>query len=187
MVFTCFSFSLCVLFFSSPLLSPWAACGASSLVVPQSSTQAPGLSSKGSSSSSSSESETSSESDSESESSSSESDGSKPSHYSSPEVRASALRDLGWWAVITPTQTFFSSQGDTRRLGGDEKKKKGGRENHKDLRPGTMWNASGKGCWGRFEAFKTKWRRKWPCDIFLKLELLTKLTACSRLYATLLP
>uniref|UniRef100_A0A669QIS2 AF4/FMR2 family member 3 n=1 Tax=Phasianus colchicus TaxID=9054 RepID=A0A669QIS2_PHACC len=59
--------------------------GPSSLVGPQSSTRAPGLSSKGSSSSSSSESESSSESDSESESSSSESDGSKPSHYSSPE------------------------------------------------------------------------------------------------------
>ncbi|XP_035750254.1 AF4/FMR2 family member 3 [Egretta garzetta] len=57
----------------------------SSLVVPQSNARAAGLSSKGSSSSSSSESETSSESDSESESSSSESDGSKPSHYSSPE------------------------------------------------------------------------------------------------------
>ncbi|XP_010186541.1 PREDICTED: AF4/FMR2 family member 3, partial [Mesitornis unicolor] len=56
-----------------------------SLVVPQSNARASGLSSKGSSSSSSSESETSSESDSESESSSSETDGSKPSHYSSPE------------------------------------------------------------------------------------------------------
>ncbi|KFU92474.1 AF4/FMR2 family member 3, partial [Chaetura pelagica] len=62
-----------------------------SLVVPQSNARASGLSSKGSSSSSSSESETSSESDSETESSSSESDGSKASHYSSPEVRASAL------------------------------------------------------------------------------------------------
>ncbi|KAF4799969.1 AF4/FMR2 family member 3 [Turdus rufiventris] len=51
----------------------------------KSNARASGLSSKGSSSSSSSESETSSESDSESESSSSESDGSKPSHYSSPE------------------------------------------------------------------------------------------------------
>ncbi|TRZ12182.1 hypothetical protein HGM15179_014933, partial [Zosterops borbonicus] len=56
-----------------------------SLLVPQSNPRASGLSSKGSSSSSSSESETSSESDSESESSSSESDGSKASHYSSPE------------------------------------------------------------------------------------------------------
>uniref|UniRef100_A0A8C4XST7 AF4/FMR2 family member 3 n=1 Tax=Falco tinnunculus TaxID=100819 RepID=A0A8C4XST7_FALTI len=76
----------CVLVFFSSLSPPWwAVCGAVSLVVPQSNTRAPGLSSKGSSSSSSSESETSSESDSESESSSSESDGSKPSHYSSPE------------------------------------------------------------------------------------------------------
>lgn len=93
-------------------LSPprWAACGAGSLVVPPSNTRASGLSSKGSSSSSSSESETSSESDSESESSSSESDGSKPSHYSSPEVRASALYDLGRQSVITPTQTFFPAK-----------------------------------------------------------------------------
>jgi len=96
-----------LVFFSS--LSPprWAVCGAGSLVVPQSNARASGLSSKGSSSSSSSESETSSESDSESESSSSESDGSKPSHYSSPEVRASALCDLGQRSVITPTQIFF--------------------------------------------------------------------------------
>lgn len=79
------------LFSSLPSLShtPWAVCCAGSLVVPQANARASGLSSKGSSSSSSSESESSSESDSESESSSSESDGSKASHYSSPEVRAS--------------------------------------------------------------------------------------------------
>lgn len=100
-----FLFSYFLLF---PTLSPqWAVCGAGSLVVPQSDARASGLSSKGSSSSSSSESETSSESDSESESSSSESDGSKPSHYSSPEVRPSALYGLGWQFIITPTQIFF--------------------------------------------------------------------------------
>lgn len=89
--------------------------GPSSLVGPQSSTRAPGLSSKGSSSSSSSESESSSESDSESESSSSESDGSKPSHYSSPEVRAPTLCHLGWQSAITSIQTFFPDQEPGRR------------------------------------------------------------------------
>lgn len=95
-----------------------------------------------------------------------------------------------WFGVVSRYYThsdFFFQPRWHKEAGGRWKKKKGGRENHKDLRPGTMWNASGKGCWGRFEAFKTKWRRKWPCDIFLKLELLTKLTACLRLYATLLP
>uniref|UniRef100_A0A8D2QEP5 ALF transcription elongation factor 3 n=1 Tax=Zonotrichia albicollis TaxID=44394 RepID=A0A8D2QEP5_ZONAL len=86
-VLVCGCFMFIFVFSSLPSLShtPWAVCWAGSLVVPQASARASGLSSKGSSSSSSSESESSSESDSESESSSSESDGSKASHYSSPE------------------------------------------------------------------------------------------------------
>lgn len=107
--------------------------GAGSLVVPQSNARAAGLSSKGSSSSSSSESETSSESDSESESSSSESDGSKPSHYSSPEVRASALSDLGQQSVITDFFPAKPTQG-----GCGEMHKKNGRERPRDPPPGLL-------------------------------------------------
>lgn len=128
-----FSFSCFLLF---PTASPqWAVCGAGSLVVPQSDARASGLSSKGSSSSSSSESETSSESDSESESSSSESDGSKPSHYSSPEVRPSALYGLGGNSLLHPLRPF-SSQANTRRLLRDAEKN--GRERPRDPPPGML-------------------------------------------------
>lgn len=111
-----------LVFFSSLPPPRWAVWGAGSLVVPQSNARASGLSSKGSSSSSSSESETSSESDSESESSSSESDGSKPSHYSSPEVRASALYNLGRQSVITPAQTFLQPSQHKEAVGTCTKK-----------------------------------------------------------------
>ncbi|OXB75149.1 UNVERIFIED_CONTAM: hypothetical protein H355_009723 [Colinus virginianus] len=86
-----------------------------SLVGPQSSTRAPGLSSKGSSSSSSSESESSSESDSESESSSSESDGSKPSHYSSPEPEPPSSNKWQldkWLNKVTPHKAPILTQHD---------------------------------------------------------------------------
>lgn len=114
-------------------LLPSRSHGPSSLVGPQSSTRAPGLSSKGSSSSSSSESESSSESDSESESSSSESDGSKPSHYSSPEVRAPTLCDSGRQSTITPTQTFFPAQEPWEEMQKTKKK--------------WMWKAQGSSSW----------------------------------------
>jgi len=134
-------------------LLPSRSHGPSSLVGPQSSTRAPGLSSKGSSSSSSSESESSSESDSESESSSSESDGSKPSHYSSPEVRAPTLCDSGRQSTITPTQTFFPAQEPWEEM---QKTKKNGCEKHRDPPPGTLRNASYGGCWGRLKQMKQK-------------------------------
>lgn len=90
-----------------------------SLVGPQSSTRAPGLSSKGSSSSSSSESESSSESDSESESSSSESDGSKPSHYSSPEPEPPSSNKWQldkWLNKVTPHKAPILTHHDASAL-----------------------------------------------------------------------
>lgn len=140
---------------SLPVPAPcWAVCGAGSLVVPQSNARASGLSSKGSSSSSSSESETSSESDSESESSSSESDGSKPSHYSSPEVRAS-LYDLGWHSVTTPTHTFSqpSQHKEAVRRYLEKRKKNMGERFH-------AVKCKWRGSQGRLKHLKQKWRKK---------------------------
>uniref|UniRef100_A0A8C2SQ33 ALF transcription elongation factor 3 n=1 Tax=Coturnix japonica TaxID=93934 RepID=A0A8C2SQ33_COTJA len=108
------SVSLCL--FS---LLPSHSHGPSSLVGPQSSTRAPGLSSKGSSSSSSSESESSSESDSESESSSSESDGSKPSHYSSPEPEPPSSNKWQldkWLNKVTPHKAPILTHHDASAL-----------------------------------------------------------------------
>lgn len=147
-----------LVFFSSLPPPQCAVWGAGSLVVPQSNARASGLSSKGSSSSSSSESETSSESDSESESSSSESDGSKPSHYSSPEVRASALYHLGQQPVITPAQTFFQPSQHTEAVGSSTKKN--GREKPRDPPPDMLWNASGRESWGRLRHLKQRWSKK---------------------------
>lgn len=157
MGFTC-GFFYVLVFFSS--LSPprWAVCGAGSLVVPQSNARASGLSSKGSSSSSSSESETSSESDSESESSSSESDGSKPSHYSSPEVRASALYYLGQQSVITPTQTFFQPSQQKEAVGRCTKKKW-----KRKAQGSSSWHAvkfKWQGILGQIKAFETKMKKE---------------------------
>lgn len=129
-----------VLVLFSLLFPPWwAVCGAGSLVVPQCNARASGLSSKGSSSSSSSESETSSESDSESESSSSESDGSKPSHYSSPEVRPYALSFRAAICCYTHADLFPDkpTRGDTQ---------KHGRE-----RPCLAVECTWQGTWGRLK------------------------------------
>ncbi|XP_075773038.1 AF4/FMR2 family member 3 isoform X3 [Pelodiscus sinensis] len=90
-----------------------------SVVVPQPSSRTSGLSSKRSSSSSSSESESSSESDSESESSSSESDGSKPSHYSSPEPEQPSSNKWQldkWLNKVNPHKTPILNQNDNHGL-----------------------------------------------------------------------
>ncbi|KYO41425.1 AF4/FMR2 family member 3 isoform A [Alligator mississippiensis] len=87
--------------------------------VQQPNSRTSGLSSKGSSSSSSSESESSSESDSESESSSSESDGSKPSHYSSPEPEQPSSNKWQldkWLNKVNPHKTPILSQNDNHGL-----------------------------------------------------------------------
>ncbi|XP_073208220.1 AF4/FMR2 family member 3 isoform X3 [Lepidochelys kempii] len=88
-------------------------------VVPQPSSRTSGVSSKRSSSSSSSESESSSESDSESESSSSESDGSKPSHYSSPEPEQPSSNKWQldkWLNKVNPHKTSILNQNDNHGL-----------------------------------------------------------------------
>ncbi|KAM7182231.1 AF4/FMR2 family member 3 [Macrochelys suwanniensis] len=90
-----------------------------STVVRQPSSRTSGLSSKRSSSSSSSESESSSESDSESESSSSESDGSKPSHYSSPEPEQPSANKWQldkWLNKVNPHKTSILNQNDNHGL-----------------------------------------------------------------------
>uniref|UniRef100_A0A8C4YPK9 AF4/FMR2 C-terminal homology domain-containing protein n=1 Tax=Gopherus evgoodei TaxID=1825980 RepID=A0A8C4YPK9_9SAUR len=89
----------------------------------QPSSRTSGLSSKRSSSSSSSESESSSESDSESESSSSESDGSKPSHYSSPEPEQPSSNKWQldkWLNKVNPHKASILNQNDNHGLEGNQ-------------------------------------------------------------------